>query len=133
MKLLDKAINALGGEAWAKVDEVVLTLDRFEEEGIINLQEHDALRHYFGIQELAKHYGGPTAWFIGVLNEGIDQFIPGEAGIQSQVDIKNNNIAIDHVKRGVAININDINSYDSLRSLLNTLEIPPSYEEYYER
>ena len=135
MNFLDTITNFLGAEAFEKVDEVVIALNRFQDDGLINGQEHDALRHYLGIQELAGHYGGTVAWLIGLANEGLDIVVPGEAGIQSRVDRMNNNIAIAHVEEGSSVTLEDINSYDKLQSLLNILEIPPPKfgEDNYQR
>tara|TARA_R100000152_G_C6767009_1_gene192131 strand:+ start:929 stop:1366 length:438 start_codon:yes stop_codon:yes gene_type:complete len=122
---LDKLANFFGAEAWEKVDETVATLDGFQDKGLINRQEHDALRHYLGIQRLAEHYGGTVAWMIGIANEGLDMLIPGQAGEQSRIDRINNNTALDHMKKGVSVKIEDLDSRDKIEDLLNTLEIPP--------
>jgi len=134
-KFLDKLINFLGAEAWEKVDETVTTLDRFQNEGLINPQEHDALRHYLGIQNLAEHYGGTVAWILGLVNEGLDTVVPGQAGEQSRVDRVNNNIALAHMEEGISIKLEDLDSHNKIQNLLNMLEIPPPLfgEDYYQQ
>ena len=100
---------------------------KIQDSGLINDEERDALRHYFGIQSLADEYGDTVAWLSGLIHEGTDLIIPGEAGIQSQVDRANNNIALAHREEGIFLKLEDLNSYDKLRDLLNVLEIPPPY------
>ena len=131
MRVLDKIIDSLGAGAWEEMDNAVVRLDEYQENGMITPQEHDALRHYFGLQAMAKEYGGSVAWIMGLVNEGLNLVVPGELGEQTRIDIKNNNIALDHVKRGVAVDLKNINTYDDLKPLLDVLIVPPPYKDNY--
>ena len=91
--------------------------------------EIDALRHYLGMQGLVEKYGDTIAWIAGILHEGTDLVIPGEAGIQSQIDRENNNIALSHANEGINIKVEDLDNYEKLQKLLSVLVIPPPYGE----
>ena len=127
---LEKIINYFNeDEASNIVTSINSKLLKMQDDGLINDQERDALRHYLGIQGLAEKYGDTVAWLAGFIHEGTDLVIPGEAGIQSQVDRQNNNIALEHITEGLNINIEDLNNYENLQNLLSMLIIPPPYGE----
>ena len=118
---LDKVTDFFGSEAWDNIDQMVLKLDKYQNMGIINAEEHDALRHYLGVGSLAEQYGSTVAWIIGAANEQLNNIIPGEAGEQSRIDMKNNNLGLKHWEEGTAVTIDDLKTIDDIRNLLDVL------------
>ena len=126
MNILDQIIEYIGEySATDIVDNVNEQLFQFEKDNVINAEERDALRHYFGMRALSNKFGETPAWIMGIINEGMDVFMPGEAGMQSQIDRQNNLIALQHLEEGVGFNIEDVKSKDDLMSILFALKITP--------
>jgi len=108
-----------------------LLRDRFNENVYgprITEMELDALRHYYGMRSLAGSYGPGVANLMGQINEWSPaDLVSSAAGgpEQSEVDLLNNAVALDHVKRGVGRDFHHNLNVDSLRNVLNHLTVPP--------
>ena len=129
-----KQVDEEGGvDTVARIDRA---LGKYQEEGHINEEERDALRHYYGMRALGNEYGGTIAWTVGYLNEGFD-LLPtifssekSDYKIQADVDIYNNDIALKHIEEGIGYDLIEGMSVDEVRGPLEYLKIPPAPEEY---
>ena len=125
MELLRTVAGIIDPDAITILDNLQSDLKYFESEGYFNTEERDALRHYLGMQALGERYGGSAAWVMGMVHEGFDLFMPGESGTQADVDIKNNNIALEDLDKGINVSVEDLQTKEDFRELLNKLVIPP--------
>ena len=125
MEMLRTIAGIIDPDAVIDLENMQQDLKYLESEGFINTEERDALRHYLGIQTLGNKYGGSLTWLIGAFHEGIDLFMPGQSGKQAQVDMQNNNIALEDLKNGISIRVEDLTSKEAIRNLLDKLVIPP--------
>ena len=129
-----KQVDEEGGKT--VVSKVEHALGKYQEEGHINEEEKDALRHYYGMRALGNEYGGTIAWTVGYLNEGFD-LLPtifssekSDYKIQADVDIYNNDIALKHIEEGIGYDLKEGMSVEEVRGPLEYLKIPPAPEEY---
>ena len=69
MNILDQIIEYIGEySATDIVDNVNEQLFQFEKDNVINAEERDALRHYFGMRALSNKLGETPAWSMGIIN-----------------------------------------------------------------
>ena len=116
------------------VDKIDSSLNKYQEKGLINEEEQDALRHYYGMRALSNKYGGTAAWIAGHVNEGFDRLTPlalgGDDKIQADVDAFNNAISLEHLEEGRGKDFHEEMTAEELRQPLEFLKIPPKWKAY---
>ena len=124
---VDIKSNSKKKPKYKTVNEIDSSLKSYQDKGLITEMERDALRHYYGMRSMVKKYGSRIAKIGGYLHEGIDLIFPTENHLQSKIDIKNNQVAFNHLRDNIGIDFSDDMSIDDIRSSLKYLEVPPHW------
>jgi hypothetical protein len=133
--MIKKLLRILGGEATGIVNDIEKTLHIYRDEGYINNNEVNALRHYYGIKELSKEYGDTLGWLMGAMHEGfsLGLLYPPKSSqyLDTSADLDNNKVALDHFNKNIGMEIDSIKTINDLREPLDFLNIP-NLENYVE-
>lgn len=125
MGIIEKLANMIGLKAPKIVNDVNKTLATYVEEGYIDTDEQNALRHYHGIKQLSKEYGEDVAYILGIAHEQLGfLYPPNSREFQDwKADTNNNAVGLEHAQNNIGIELDSVKTIQDIREPLQYLHV----------